>query len=210
MELIRISDRKLKIMLTPMDMCHFELNPESFDEDSAQMHRAFRLLLDEVRRQTDFDADDSRISVQFFPSRGGGCEMFISNLQRDKELEPSKKATVPAPRVSTELRPYRRRGGSFRRECAYRFASLGHLLSACRRLLLCGCVSESSAYRDESGDYLLLLTVCSTTPYSTPEELEFVVEYGSLENPSWLRLYILEHAQPICSGNAVDALGALA
>ncbi len=211
MELIRISDRKLKIMLTPMDMCHFELNPDSFGEDSAQMHRSFRRLLDEVRKQTDFDADDSRISVQYFPSRGGGCEMFISNLQRDQEAETNRKsANPPAIKACTELRPYKKRNGSFRQECAYRFSRLEHLLCTCQRLLSGSTVSESSAWRDEYGDYFLLLTVYTATPYSTPEELEFVVEYGCLENPVWLRLYIREHAAAICESNAIASLGALA
>lgn len=211
MELIRISDRKLKIMLTPTDMCHFELNPNNFGEDSAQMHRAFRLLLNEVRRQTDFDADDNRISVQYFPSREGGCEMFICNLQQDGDLCGEKEdPPMPISKPCTELRPYKKRNGSFRRDCAYRFGKLDHLLSACRRLQGSGCVGESSVYRDENGDYFLFLTVFSSSPYATPEEIEFVVEYGSLENASRLRLYIREHASLICPTNAVAQLAALA
>ena len=45
MELIRISDSKLKIMLTPMDMRQFELSTDNFYDDSEKMHRSFRLLL---------------------------------------------------------------------------------------------------------------------------------------------------------------------
>ena len=69
MELIRISNSKLKIMLTPMDMRQFELSTDNFYDDSEKMHHSFRLLLDEVKRQSGFDADDHRISVQYFPSR---------------------------------------------------------------------------------------------------------------------------------------------
>ncbi|MBE6601584.1 MAG: adaptor protein MecA [Ruminococcaceae bacterium] len=211
MELIRISDRKLKIMLTPMDMCHFELYPDRFGEDSEGMHRAFRLLLDEVRRQTDFDADDSRISVQYFPSREGGCEMFICNLHAEQENEESRiDAKLPSAKPCTELRPYKKRNGSFRRNCAYRFERLEHLLSACRRLLQNGGITESSVYRDEGGDYLLFVTVLATSPYSTPEELEFVVEYGSIENEPRLRVYIREHATLICPSDAVARMAELA
>ena len=131
MELIRISDRKLKIMLTPMDMRHFELNPDRFGEDSAQMHRSFRLLLSEVRRQTDFNADDSHLSVQYFPSREGGCEMFICNLQDADETTPLSLSASPP---CTEIRPYKKRNGGFRRDCAYRLSKLDHLLAVCRRL----------------------------------------------------------------------------
>ena len=206
MELIRISDRKLKIMLTPMDMCHFELNPERFGEDSAQMHRSFRLLLSEVRKQTDFKADDNHLSVQYFPSRGGGCEMFICNLQDNDEAPP---CFQPSPPTSTELRPYHKRS-SFKRECAYRIESLVDLLSLCKRLSMHASVCESSVFRDEGGDYFLFLSFLSPSPYTTPEELGFLTEYGTQESNSILRIYIREHATVICAEGAIAALSALA
>lgn len=211
MELIRISNRKLKIMLTPMDMCHFELDPDSFGEDSAQMHRAFRLLLSEIRQQTDFDADDSRISVQYFPSREGGCEMFICNLQQEngQTEENAVRPKLPLPITRQGLRPYKKRNGSFRKDCAYRFAKLEHLLSACKRLFEIDCILESSLYREENGDYVLFLTVYATSPYTTPEEIEFVNEYGTVEPASGLRLYILEHATKICADSAVEEMARL-
>lgn len=204
MELIRISDRKLKIMLTPMDMCHFELNPDRFGEDSAQMHRSFRLLLSEVRKQTDFKADDNHLSVQYFPSRGGGCEMFICNLT-DSDESP----TSP-PTASTELRPYQKSRGGFRRECAFRIERLDHLLAVCRRLSAHTLVCESSVFRDEGGDYFLFLTILAPSPYTTPEELGFVAEYGTQENASVLRIYIREHASVICQEGAIFTMSTLA
>ena len=209
MELIRISKKKLKIMLTPTDMCHFELDPDSFAENSAEMHRTFRLLLDEVRKQTDFDADDRRISVQYFPSREGGCEMFISNLQGDEQPSATAKALNPIPKIPLQLQPVKR-NGSFRRECAYRFDSLQSLLSACQRLLKIGYLCESNAYRDEKNSYFLLLTVASQSPFSLPDELDFLVEYGSVQNASALILYIREHATLIRSPDAIAVLGNLA
>lgn len=212
MELIRISDRKLKIMLTPTDMCHFDLNADSFGEDSAKMHRAFRLLLHEIREQTGFEADDTHISVQYFPSREGGCEMFISNLQSEENervpISASAPPSQPASRHSPDLRPVKKHGGSFRKECAYRFEKLQHLLTACRRLLEIGYICDSSAYRDERGVYFLLLSVLSPSPFSTPEELDFIVEYGTVENAALLRLYVREHARLLCTG-AIEQLARL-
>ena len=209
MELIRISDRKLKIMLTPLDMSHFELNADSFGEDTAQMHRAFRLLFDEIRQQIDFEADDNRISVQYFPSREGGCEMFICNLQGEERDGTPHTLTAPPPPVGTNLHPVKKQSGHFRRDCAYRFETLSHLLLACRRLSSLDCITESEAYRDEKNKYFLLLTVLTSSPFSTPEELDFVVEYGSIENASLLRVYIKEHAHLISAPHAVVQLGNL-
>ena len=204
MELIRISDSKLKIMLTPTDMHQFEFSTDGFGNDSEQMHRSFRLLLDEVRRQSGFEADDHRISVQYFPSREGGCEMFISNLSGDKERAPY--ALTPA----QGMQPATRSRGSFSRSFAYRFDGMGELLSVCRRLLPMDYISASSAYRDDAGRYYLLLSTFAASPCATPEELYFVVEYGSIENAAQLRLYLAEHGTVLCAEDAVATLGAIA
>ena len=203
MELIRISESKLKIMLTPMDMCQFELSNDNFYDDSEKMHRSFRRLFDEVKRQSGFEADDHRISVQYFPSREGGCEMFISNLSGDREKATC--ALTPAP----GMHPTTRTRGSFCRSFAYRFERLEELLSVCRRLLPMDYISASSAYRDDAGRYYLFLSTFAASPFATPEELYFVVEYGSLENASQLRLYLAEHGTIICAEDAVGTLGAI-
>ena len=203
MELIRISNSKLKIMLTPMDMRQFELSNDNFYDDSEKMHRSFRLLLDEVKRQSGFEADDHRISVQYFPSREGGCEMFISNLSGDKENGSC--ALTPPP----EMQPAPRTRGSFSRSFAYRFEGLDELLSVCRRLLPMDYINASSAWQDDTGQYYLFLNTFSTSPFATPEELYFVVEYGTIENASQLRLYLAEHGTVICAENAISTLGGI-
>ena len=204
MELIRISNSKLKIMLTPMDMRHFELSTDNFYDDSEKMHRSFRLLLDEVKRQSGFEADDHRISVQYFPSREGGCEMFISNLSGEKEC------TTCALTPAQQMQPVTRTRGSFCRSFAYRFEGLDELLSVCRRLLPMDYITASSAYRDDTGRYYLILNTFAASPFATPEELYFVVEYGHLENAAQLRLYLAEHGSVVCAEDAVGTLGEIA
>ena len=185
-------------------MRQFELSTDNFYDDSEKMHRSFRLLLDEVRRRSGFEADDHRISVQYFPSREGGCEMFISNLSGDKERGSC--ALTPA----QEMQPAPRTRGSFCRSFAYRFEGLEELLSVCRRLLPKDYITASSAWRDDAGRYYLFLSTFAASPFATPEELYFVVEYGSIENASQLRLYLAEHGSVICAEDAVGTLGAIA
>ncbi len=204
MELIRISDSKLKVMLTPMDMRQFELCADNFYDDSEKMHRSFRLLLDEVRRQSGFEADDHRISVQYFPSREGGCEMFISNLSPERESMTC--ALTPA----QGIQPTARTRGSFCRSFAYRFEGLEELLSVCRRLLPMDYITASSAWRDDAGRYYLILNTFAASPFATPEELYFVVEYGRLENAAQLRLYLSEHGAVVCAEDAIGTLGTIA
>lgn len=204
MELIRISDSKLKVMLTPMDMRQFELSTDNFYDDSEKMHRSFRLLLDEVKRQSGFEADDHRISVQYFPSREGGCEMFISNLSPERE------STTCALTPASGMQPATRSRGSFCRSFAYRFDGLEELLSVCRRLLPLDYITASSAWRDDAGRYYLILNTFAASPFATPEEFYFVVEYGRLENAAQLRLYLSEHGEVVCAEDAVGTLGAIA
>ena len=110
---------------------------------------------------------------------------------------------------SLQLRQKNQRG-AFHRECAYRFPDLPSLLAVCHRLSTIGYIGSNSAYADVSDRYYLLLTVLSESPFSTPDELGFITEYGTLENAALLRIYLSEHGRVLCAENAVYQLGALA
>lgn len=207
MELIRISDKKLKIMLTPSDMEQFELNADTFGEDGVEMRRSFRLLLEEIKKRTDFETDDKRISVQYFPSREGGCEMFISRLSDGLENMEKEQTDLHTPRALCLHREPS--GRSFHRETAYCFRSISDLLHVCRRLCAISCIGTNSAYSDKNGFYYLFLSFLSASPFTTPDELIFITEYGSIENSGMLRLYLSEHGTAICHENAVHQLGVL-
>ena len=204
MELIRINDRKLKIMLTATDMLHFEMNADRLGEDSEQMRRSFRLLMREVRRKIAFDLDDRRVSVQYFPSREGGCEMFVSSLPQNED---KKRSLAAVPAAPLPVKP--QKAQSFRRESAYRMKEIGDLLRACERLRASRFCGESRAYRDRRGGYFLLVGFVSASPVRFPEEISFLSEYGELCNLTQIRIYIREHASLI-SERAVEELASLA
>ncbi len=209
MELIRINDQKLKIMLTPSDMTQYELNAEHFGENSEEMHRAFRNLMEEVRRRTDFEFDERRLSVQYFPSKEGGCEMFVSG-SRPRATEERKRNNTSKSTNALTVRNTKSYGGSFQKDGAYRFECMEDLLCACARLISVGFSGESSAYRDEQKHCFLLLRMRSHSPFAVPDEFQFLSEYGRIENPEILRLYFKEHGALICDRDAVRKLSALA
>ena len=97
----------------------------------------------------------------------------------------------------------------FSRDGAYRFDSLDGLLRVCERLLGIRYIGESDAFRDDRGFYYLLFQTLSPSPFTLPEELSFLTEYGRTENAAMLRIYFREHGSLICKGNAVELLGAL-
>ena len=72
MEWIRISKNKLKIMLSAEDARHYELDCKSADLGDLVTRSAFREILSDVKRQTDFDASEDKIYIQMYPSKEGG------------------------------------------------------------------------------------------------------------------------------------------
>ena len=82
MELIKISDSKLKIALTPTDMEKYSLDIQTMDYDKTQTRSAFWQLLDEAKHKTGFDAASEKIFVQIYSSAGGGCEMYVTKLKK--------------------------------------------------------------------------------------------------------------------------------
>ena len=149
MELIKITDQRLKLMLTSSDMTQYALDPLSIESCDAQTTSTFRSFWGAVRRQYGLDFDDSHLSVQYFPSRGGGCEMFISSMQNSggEEKERRRRSSGGGNAI---LPIGKALSGNFLREAAYRFENLSALLSACHRLKSIGYIGESAVYRDGS------------------------------------------------------------
>ena len=215
MELILISDSKLKITLTPDDLALYELDCNTIDYDKTETRQALREIFEQVKDMTGFDAAGDRLFIQLYPSRAGGCEMYVTKLGtvcaegRERESEPMR--ALPHPRgerhsaVAPTLLPV---SGERERTGAYRFECLRDLISVCRHLASRGYGAYSAAYRDERDRYFLLLRERASV-FGVPErEFSFITEFGTPENFETLRLYISEHASPICEENAVATLAA--
>lgn len=211
MELIKISSCKLKIMMTPSDMSHFELNRECFGEDRDQTNRAVRGLLRDLKVRLGMEFDDRNLCVRFFPSKEGGCEIFLYNLQKDGTVGDGADANRKTS-VENSLLPHTRRHTKecFQRDFAYRFDSLDCLLCVCSRLFSIGYICESSAFRDLCSNYFLFLSTLTDSPFSIPDEIGFIAEYGRIENARGIKLYLQEYGYPICSCEAIVRLANLA
>ena len=188
MELILISESKLKVMLTADDMRRYNLDCDTMDSDAAPSRRAFWNILDEARAQTGFDPGGEKVFVQLYPGKSGGCEMFVTKIGGQKnEAERS----LPAPQKSR-----RKKTMPFSTEHAYVFTNLSHLLQACRRLKQTY-TGSSKAYVDrEKREYFLILS----------EEATVLAEYEAHKCKSREIPYILEYCRCFCN----DAAGTLA
>ena len=75
MELIRISDSKLKIILNETDMRRYALSSDTLSYENGDTRRAVREVLAEAEEETGFHATADRLLIQAYPSRDGGCEL---------------------------------------------------------------------------------------------------------------------------------------
>lgn len=195
MELILISDSKLKIMLTRDDMRQYALNCDTIDYDNTETRRAFWSILDEAKHRTGFDAAAERVFIQLYPSKEGGCEMYVTKLGFDD----AKASRALLPGGSGKRGVLRSRVG------AYRFEGLEELLTVCRRLRALRCTAPSTAYRGDGGEWHLVLDETDTSPAL----LGFLCEFGQPEDAGKLSIYMGEHGTCIRRGDAAGVLGVL-
>ena len=203
MELIRISKNKIKIMLDAGDMSAYDLPTEGIDYCESAVREAFRAVLKDAGRKTGMDFSDSRLSIQLYPSRGGGCEMFVTRTNdRPEPLGEEKQRegdVYAAQELSADVRSNEKHPRWERSE-AFGFESMTWLLTVCRRLKRIGFSGSSAAFHDESGRcFLLIEAPTSIRP--------LIIEYGTPESPEAVRLYISEHGSTICPRRAVELLG---
>lgn len=207
MELILVSDSKLKIMLTHSDMTRFDI-PCNFPEtDSEQFRSAFREILHEARDRTGFNTTGDRLYIQYYPSREGGCELFVTKLGHSSPGDSTLPFFGNAQSVGlAEPEPVAAPTES-QRIIAYAFPSVTILISACRRLAELRHVGKSAAWRGDEGNVYLFLYGMNRICTGLSDPYSFLSEYGSLQNADSLLLYIQEHGEPICEEDAVKTLG---
>ena len=197
MEMIPVTEHKLKMILKKEDLKKFELRADDLDYGTTETKRMLWSLLADAKRELGFDTDGYRILVQLFPSKDGGCELFITKTDG-----------FPALHTDEQLH-YKRsfeKSAKGDRVSAFRFERMEHLLSVCRRLLAIGYGEWSEAYVSDEGQYYLFLGGLDPVGHLIPDEFSFVREYGTIENEELTRSFLCEYGRMICS-EAVEHLG---
>lgn len=184
MELLPIGSDKLKVTLTEKDMENYRLSADTLNWDDTGTRKALWTILDEAKRQCGFDAAREQILVQIFPSRAGGCEMFVTRTgerRRNANFEPSRTALKK----------------SDARTCI--FDRLYDMIAFCALLHESGYNDPADAYSLEDGRFLLIY--CKDDPRAA--------EFGKIMPISDMEFYIGEHTETICQTDAVARLAAL-
>ena len=194
MEFILIGESKLKIMLSAEELKGFEVEACELDYATTETKRMFWEVLARAKRQTGFDTDGQRILVRLFPSKKGGCELFVTKLGEKQEPDEGEERST---RTAEE-------------RAAYSFSTLEAMLQACRRLREIGFSGESSAYLGEDdGRGYLFLTGEGLGVLSPLSSRSFLGEYGSHESVGASLSRLGEHGKCLCPESAVEILGAL-
>ncbi len=182
MELIVISESKIKLMLTSDEMA-------AYPADTRAMLRG---IMHDAREKCGCAPMDGRVFVQMYPSKKGGCELFVTRLDGIQALMRGAEE-----RTITDLRQ-----AVFReRHIIYSFETMQYLLDCCFGLWRMGYAGASVAYLDPgSRTYYLMLD----------GETHVAGENFGVLCPSQIYYYIREHCDVVCPEEAVSKLGPLA
>ena len=188
MDYIMINESKLKIMLEAKDLENWDIQIDELDYSNPYAKIIFEEILSYAKENFGFDAAGRKVLLQLYPSRDGGCELFITRLGESSECK--KENTIS-------------------NQTAYSFEKISHLLSVCKLLHIDGFSKNSSAWFDNSGKWFLVLSGDDSAAEDSSEKDKFIFisEYGEKESPQFLSLYLHEHAFLVCEDNAVETLG---
>ncbi len=196
MDMIRISDDKLKVILDKRDMQAYALSSESLDYDNVETRRALWEILDEAKLKLGFDAAENRILVQAYPDKKGGCEIYVTKME--KEAAEGKEATGAR--------------GVRGRVSMFSFEDFDVLCLVCDKLSRAPRRYESAAYTLDNAFYLFIKERLeeSILPSSRLSALSFIEEYAKRAKGPLEAAYIKEHGEVILDEDAIEKLAPLA
>ncbi|MBR5241745.1 MAG: adaptor protein MecA [Clostridia bacterium] len=144
MEYLVINDSKLKIIMTLEDAKRYGLNTLGADYDSPEARRRFWRVLDDAAVAVGFSSKGDKVLIQYYPSRDGGCEIFVTKL--GSLSTSASRAVVGVENVTTiSLLPD-----------IFRFESMDDLLIALR-LISAKRDPHGEVWQGDGGAYLLLI-----------------------------------------------------
>ncbi len=217
MELLRIGERKLKVMLNASDMEKYHLTRDTIDYDNTETRSAVWQILDEAKHKTGFDAGPEKIFVQVYPGKSGGCEMYVTKIgeektvngrDRRKDGRDGREGRGGREGYDGDGAPVRGSG----RLTVYRYPSLETLIAVCRALKKVGYIGESAAYRKEDGSYFLVILEerrGSIVAASSFGKYGFPEEFGSRIDRPQVLSELCEYATCLEPFSAVNRLAAL-
>ena len=190
MDILVISESKLKIMLEKEDMKRYGLFGSELNYDDPPTRKKLLSILDKAKEECGFDTGSEKLLVQLYPSKDGGSEMFVTKL-----------GPLPA---SAEQSLKRSRGvGVFLRGTQIYFTKHFSSLVSIARAIGADTVERSRVYYEEEQGYYLFLEERGGGGALSP--LLPVLEFAD-PIPGSMRSYIEEYASLMMEENALATL----
>jgi negative regulator of genetic competence, sporulation and motility len=184
MEIIRIGEHKLKLILSDEDLKKHKLTLEKLDYGNTETRRILWQILDEAKEKTGLDAAADKTLVQAYPGRKSGCEIYVTRLGA-------------------------RSGGIRGRHSIYCFSNPDDLFTVSRELSHAGARYESALYKDERENFYLCIKeplVSSIQKEDPVTPLSFIEEYGKKIKDNVFFAYIREHGECLRETGAIEVL----
>lgn len=194
MEVLKISDSKLKIMLTRSDMQKYGLRADKVDYNDAATRKSFFAVLDDVKLSHGFETEGDKILIQFYPSKDGGCELFVTKL-----------GLLPAASERAMSKSDRITMLTTRREL-YVFTRLQDLVNGIKALGYSEEIKHSDVFYDREsagGRYILEIMGRGAGRAIFISELDILLEFSEKADIS-LFPYVTEHYERLTEGNAIE------
>lgn len=201
MDLILIDSTKLKIMLSANDMSAYSLTCDNIEYDNKESRQAFWDILRVAKQQTGFDAANNRVYIQVYPSKDGGCEMYITKIKNDDDDRLCDDDMTLAEKACHKTDPIYKDHEKFD---IFFFSEFSCLIEGCRHLNLSGYNNESRLWVDDkSHRYYLSVKREKKHFYKSLEE------YGTKHSAPATYTYLNEHCRCIITDQALEKLSIL-
>ncbi len=197
LELIMINSEKIKIMLTREDMTKYNIHMYSLGHTGSAIKEAFGEVLSDIKARTGFDTLSSKTILQVYPSRDGGCEVYITRLNKDSKQKSNEKYDSARAQTSITIKRWFEK-------VIFSFERLTDTIDACRILKTTGYNKSSSLYLYKSTYFLFLET--EIKPKGRHDELTPLCDFGKRLDDKITEAYIFEHGDVLIRENAVEAL----
>ena len=146
MDVLKISNTKIKIMLSPIDTKKFGLDIDDVDYNDAKTRAKVWKILDSLKKSNTFDPEGEKLLIQFYPSKDGGAELFVTKLtglSKNSERSMSKNGNV------TMLDS---------KKTMYNFKNFNELLQASKIINGAKSIKDSELFYSDSEGYYLEIT----------------------------------------------------
>lgn len=97
MNIVQISQDKLKISLSTDDLSQYGLDYLSISTESPGTRRMLKDILTQARRCSRFSTGGSRLLIEVLPGKAGGCTMFLTKLPSGAGAEQTEQKNALSP-----------------------------------------------------------------------------------------------------------------